>query len=260
MAVVIGIIALLAGLGLPAIRTLYKSFESQGGAKSMISGALASARAIAARDSRYAGIRFERDSEGGLYMVFITHDRGATGLSPGFRAVEGVKPIKLPDAAGVTDLMVRSDPGDASRTVDESLAEAHLDDGDAANVGPDGENARLRDTCTFSIIFSSTGKLVRQDVRVRNRNGVYQPNNALGKVSRDDVFNSPQNIADGVGMFVQDDYPELGLGAEPSRNRFVIYDKNTFDACPNAAARFNYLVTLPFTYINAYTGTIVSSD
>ncbi len=259
MAVVIAIIALLAGLGLPAIRTLYKSFESEGGAKSAISAALASARAIAARDSRYAGVRFQRDSEGALYMIFITHDRGATRLSPGFRAVAGVKPIKLPDATGVTDLMVRSNPGDASTSLDQPLAEAHLDDRNAANLGPDGENARLRDTCTFSIIFSSTGKLVRQDVRVRNRDG-YRDTAADTHVSDDDIFNKKAQVDAGKAMFYQDDHPELGLGAEPSRNRFVIYDKNTFDACPNEAARFNYLVTLPFTYINAYTGTIVSSD
>ena len=45
MVVVIATIALLVGFGLPAIRSLLNSFESQSGAKTMISASLASARA-----------------------------------------------------------------------------------------------------------------------------------------------------------------------------------------------------------------------
>ena len=255
IAVVVGTIALLVGLGLPAVRALMNSFESSGGAKSMISAALSTARAIAAKESRYAGIRFQRDGEGSLYMVFIIHDRGATGLAPGFRAVEGVKPMKLPDSAGVMDPMVRINQTPTEAGAKDTADQPLIDKKDLDDTN------RLRDTCTFSIIFSSTGKLVRQDVRVRNRNGVYQPDNGnAAKVSMDRVFNSPINILNGVGAFVQDDYPDLGLGAESSRNRFVIYDKSKFNGCPNAAARFNYLVSLSFTYINAYTGTIVSTD
>ncbi len=76
----------------------------------------------------------------------------------------------------------------------------------------------------------------------------------------DGIFNSPDNITNyGVGMFVQDDYAELGLGVELGRNRFVIYDKTQFDKL-NAAGRFNYLSGLELIYINPYTGTIISTD
>ena len=60
MTVVIASVALLVGLGLPAIRAFHDSFESRSGARSMISAALASARAIAAKEQRYAGIRFQK--------------------------------------------------------------------------------------------------------------------------------------------------------------------------------------------------------
>jgi len=265
MVVVIATISLLVAFGLPAVRVFLKSFESRGGGRSMISAALSSARAIAAKEQHYAGIRFQQDLAGNQYMVFIVHDFEKTGLNPGFRAVEGLKPIKLPESLGVMDLMVRINHGthwtDAEDLLDEALKVAYLDDTNPQNFGPDQKNRFITDTSSFSIVFSPSGKLIMRDVRVRNRDGIYQPNNDLsGKVSMDGIFNSPDNITNyGVGMFIQDDYAELGLGAESSRNRFVIYDKIRFDKL-DAGKRFNYLSSLELVYINPYMGTIISTD
>jgi len=265
MVVVIAIISLLVALGLPAVRVFRESFESRSGGKSMISAALSSARAIAAKEQHYAGIRFQQDLAGNQYMVFIVHDFEKTGLNPGFRAVEGLKPIKLPESLGVTDLMVRINHGtdwtDAEDIRDEALKVAYLDDTNPQNIGPDRKNKYITDTSSFSIVFSPSGKLIMRDVRVRNRDGIYKPNNGVsGKVSTDSIFNSPDNITNyRVGMFIQDDYAELGLGAESSRNRFVIYDKIQLDKL-DAMRRFDYLSKLELVYINPYTGTIISTD
>jgi hypothetical protein len=265
MVLVVATIALLVSLGLPAVRMLLHSFESDSGAKSMISAALSGARAIAAREQRYAGVRFQQDAAGHQYMIFIVHDFDKTGLNPGFRAVEGLKPVKLPENADVMDLMVRTNHGTsaaaAASVLDEPLRVQDLDDANPANLGPDGKNCYLRDASTFSIVFSPAGKLVVRPVRVRNRDGIYQPDNTIAnKTSLDDIFNSPENILNsGVGMFVQDDYAELGLGAEPSQNRLVIYDGAQFDKL-NAQQRFDYLTHLEPIYINSYTGTMVSPD
>lgn len=265
MVLVVATIALLLSLGLPAVRILVHSFESGSGATSMISAALSGARAIAARDQRYAGVRFQQDSTGSQYMIFIVHDFEKTGLSSGFRAVEGLKPIKLPASSGIMDLMVRTNhgasPAGAADPLDEPLKVQYLDDSNPANRGPDGKNQYIRDTSTLSIVFSPSGKLVVRPVRVRNRDGIYRPDNTVAnKTSMDDIFNSPENILNsGVGMFVQDDYAELGLGAEPSRNRFVIYDGTQFDKL-GAQGRFDYLSRLEAVYINAYTGTMISPD
>ncbi len=265
MVVVIATISLLVGLGLPAVRAFLNSFESRSGGKSMISAALSAARAIAAKEQRYAGIRFQQDLAGNQYMLFIVHDFERTGLNPGFRAVEGLKPVKLPESVGVMDLMVRINHGthwtDAEDLLDEPLKVAYLDDANPQNFGPDQKNRFITDTSSFSIVFSPSGKLIMRDVRVRNRDGIYQPNNGTpNKVSMDSIFNSPDNIANyGVGMFVQDDYAELGLGAELGRNRFIIYDKTQFDKL-NATGRFNYLNSLELNYINPYTGTIISAN
>jgi prepilin-type N-terminal cleavage/methylation domain-containing protein len=264
MVLVVAIIALLTSLGLPAVRMLIRSFESSSGATSMISAALASARAIAAREQRYAGIRFQRDSAGEQYMIFIVHDFDNTGLNSGFRAVEGIKPVKLPRTSGVMDMMVRTNHGinstDATDTLDEPLQAQYLDDSNPLNISTDGKNRYVRDTVSFSVIFSPAGKLVIRAVRIRNRDGVYRPDNTVtNKVSMDDVFNSPVNIAAGVGRFVQDDYAELGLGAEPSRNRFVVYDRTEFDKL-NALGKYDYLNRLEPVYINPYTGTMIAPD
>ena len=73
----------------------------------------------------------------------------------------------------------------------------------------------------------------------------------------DDIFNSPVNITDNkAGMFVQDDYAERGLGAEPSRNSFIIYDKTEFSPM-DKTTRFNYLQGFDKVYINPYTGTMI---
>ena len=58
--VVITAAALLTVFGLPAVRTFLNSLESQGGTKAMISASLATARAIAAKEQRYAGVRFQK--------------------------------------------------------------------------------------------------------------------------------------------------------------------------------------------------------
>lgn len=254
MVVVVAAVAMLASLSTPAMKALFDSMATKGGAKAMISAGLATARAIAAKEQRYAGVRFQTDNpddplgaSASQYMIFIIHDYDATGLVNGFRAVEGIEPVKLPDNIGVTDLKI-----DGTVRI-------------AANVDID-ERRELSDTTTFSIVFSPSGKLVIHDVMVRNRHGKFQPdNNNATKTSLDDVFNSPENMDNyNIGMFVQDDYANLGLGEESSRNMFIIYDRELFKQAYDAGKAYSdYLYPMElrdeFIYINPYTGTIVSA-
>ena len=91
MIVVVGGISLLVFFAMPAVRMLSRSFESESGTRSMIQSALSSARAIAAKEQRYAGIRFQvrqdpnTPFEGRQYMIFIIHDYDETNLENGFR-------------------------------------------------------------------------------------------------------------------------------------------------------------------------------
>ena len=260
MTVVIGIAALMVALTIPAANMLLNSFESESGTKTIISSALASARAIAAKEQRYAGIRFQKrydptnPDNASQYIIFIVYDFDRTGLANGFRAVDGIQPIKLPDSIGVMDLRVRRNHGissqDAQDTDDEPVQQSYLDN-----------PVYLDDTTAFSVIFSPSGKMVIHEVRLRNRDGVYQPDNSNpnpNKHSMDDIFNSPSNITNyQIGMFVQDDYAQSGLGSEFSRSSFVIYDKHLFNQMNNSQ-RYNYLYGLKTVFINPYTGTIIN--
>jgi type II secretory pathway pseudopilin PulG len=257
MTLVVATIAIMVGLALPAVQGLIRSFQSEGGARSMIAAALNSARTMAVTKQRYVGVRFQKSCtsndpsnplkgllEAPQYLVFIMHEerRAMDNLSTGFRVVEGVEPIKLPDTMGVMDLTeITSD------TTIDTLAE-------------------LNDATAFSIVFSPSGKLVVQDVRVRNREGVNLPDDTAGstKPSMDDVFNSDINIIRyKCGMFIQDDYQALGLGQEPSRKSFVIYDRNAFrQAYERRMPWTQYLreLSLHGLYVNSYTGNLISSE
>lgn len=261
IAIVISIMMIMATIIIPAAKALFASFQDSGGSRTIISTAMTAARSIAAKNQRYAGIRLQRNSAGEQYIIFIIHNPEETGLASGFRAVEGYKPIKLPAGAAVTDLRVRTNHGvnslDAMDTSDTPVITEHFDN-NAQNFDTYGNNIYLTDMSCFSIIFSPNGNLVIHDVRVRNKDGIYQPDNAIiNKTSKDDVFNSPENIKlFNVGMFIQDDYAQLGLAAEQSRNMFVIYDVEQFNKM-DSQEKINYLSSQKPTYINPYTGTIV---
>jgi hypothetical protein len=176
------------------------------------------------------------------YMIFIVHEepKNMGNLTVGFRAVEGLKPIRLPDTVGVIDL------------------------GGLAGDADINEDFELSNAASFSVIFSPSGKLVVHDVRVRNKDGIYQPNNDDPdplKTSLDDVFNSAYNINKyGLGMFIQDDYQNLGLDREPSRNSFVMYEKQRLSqAYRIGRAWSDYLAGLAtqVLYVSPYTGQIV---
>ncbi|GAF90305.1 unnamed protein product, partial [marine sediment metagenome] len=209
--------------------------------KAMISGALSSARATAIKEQHYAGIRFQKayDPKGQLkapqYMIFIIHDAkiklGKQG-NLSCRAVEGIEPIKLPEAVGVMDLKYGDAPIDGDDDIDDPN--------------------ELRDTTTFSILFSPSGKLIIHNLWVRNRDGVNNNN------SMDDVFNSLTNVKDNkIGMFLQDE-SSGDLRRELSRNSFIIYDRGKFRAAfERGRAWTDYLENLDAIYINPYVGTII---
>ena len=260
MTVVVAAVALLASLSTPTIRTFFDSLASRDDTRAMISASLSAARAIAAKEQRYAGIRFQKAYHpqgplyGQQYMIFIVHDPEATTLANGFRTVEGIKPKKLPEGIGVMDLRHRTNLSSASDPQDDFTdLDIEID-----------EPYELTDTTAFSIIFSPSGKMVIHYVRVWNRDGAPRWPLLLDN-SNDDVFNTIARITDilnPAGMFVQDDYAGDGLGQELSRSSFVIYDRAEFGGVNVNSRWTDYLARLvsEMIYINAYTGRIISSD
>jgi hypothetical protein len=260
MTVVISIAALMVGLTIPAVNMLLNSFESQNGAKSTISAAMSSARAIAAKEQRYAGIRFQKRYDPAnpdplnesQYIIFIIQDTDRTGLVNGFRAVEGIQPIKLPDSIGVMDLYYDPDI---------------VINPDSYWVGVSPDYVMINNT-TFSIVFSPSGKLAIHDVQTRNRDGIPDSTGRINDYSNDDIFNKKVRVDAGLAMFYQDDYfnpawsawpgLDLGLGLEASRTGFVIYDTKIFKQTSPHRRWPDYIYHLKAVFINPYTGMIVN--
>jgi prepilin-type N-terminal cleavage/methylation domain-containing protein len=258
MAVVMGIVALLVGLTIPAVNMLFNSFESETGAKSMISAALASARAIAAKEQRYAGIRFQKryDPNSSIldtsqYMIFIIQDPAIMAF--GFKAVDGIQPMKLPDSIGVMDLTIVQGRNIVNPV--SPAAQIRIDDPVLGGNTAINDDFELIDATTFSIIFSPSGKLVVHGIRVRNRDGLTN-NNSL-----DDIFNTDYNVETArIAMFYQDDYwttLPYAFGPEPSRNSFIIYETKILKQTNQNFRWSNYLSRLKSIYVNPYTGTII---
>lgn len=263
MTLVVATMALLAGFTMPAVRALMNSFQTQSGVQSMIEAAMSSARAMAMSSQNYVGVRFQKlclaedpaDPFKNLfnapqYMIFIMHEEPKKiGLANGFRAIEGLEPIRLPATMGVMDLsLVNSD--------------ASID-----------QLVELNDATTFSIVFAPSGKVIVHPVRVRNKDGVYRPRNDAGSLqaSPDDVFNSIDNIClYKQGRFVQDDYPgrsgtsalELGLDEENSRTSLVIYEQSALRAAYGSQTPWSgYLGRLAAEtlYVSPYAGNLIST-
>lgn len=267
--VVMAAAALLTILAVPAAKRITNSFEAGYGVRKVIGAALSNARAIAAQKGCYAGVRFQQDLNGDQYMIFIIHDPAdpaasangiGTDLANGFRAIEGRKPVKLPQNIGVMDLRIRTDRVNAAVGVDTDVIVRHPLTGQVENALTDlnlDEAAELRDAATFAVVFAPSGRPVIHQVRVRNRNG---RNDAASLInpSSDDVFNTLTQVDNGIGVFYQDDYAALGLGQEPSRNCFVIYDKKRLSGAPATRRWTDYLQELDWVYINPHTGELVN--
>jgi prepilin-type N-terminal cleavage/methylation domain-containing protein len=272
--IVMAVIVILVGLSVPAVKKIAKSFETTAGVRSVISAALCNARAIAAKEQRYVGLRFQQDVKGRQYMIFIIHDPApaptqgdltmnplltGTGLANGFRALDGRKPIALPENAGVMDLRVKSVyTGNPYVEMD-----IEVPGDDAGSDGHINDDVELRDTMTFSVVFSPAGKLVVHDVRVRNRTGRIKTdsdafNLGYNPYNHDDVFNTVENLDNGLGLFYQDDYIAYGLVQEKSRNCFVVYDRKEFAQIAPGKRWSDYLKDLAVLYVNPYTGELIN--
>lgn len=236
--VTMAVIGLLAGIGIPAVKGVLASFESSERVRDVIGAALSSGRAIAIKEQKYAGVRFQRDLAGDQYMIFIVHNPPPAGTyANGFCAVKGRNPVRLPRGGGVMDLRLRTSPN-AWIPDDEPIASNDKIDTDE----------ELRDTTTFSIVFSPAGKLVTHEVRVRGTGG--------------GIFDVQADVDAGDAMFYQDDDPAIGLGQEPSRNRFVVFNRSTFSQQPVSSRWTGYLSGLQAAkeiYVNPYNGQLVGN-
>jgi hypothetical protein len=250
---VVASVAAIMVFAVPAAKDLFNKMKTPAGTRNTISSALATAKAMAAKNQRYVGVRFQHSYyiddpvksplKSPQYMIFIIHDVGKTGYVDGFTAIEGMEPIKLPDNIGVMDL--------------------YIDQSDYEKIDGDTDlntDEKLNDATTFSIVFSPAGKVIVRDVLAINRDGQrYNQHD-----SEDDIFNTQQNVDAGFAMFIQDHIDDTGntleLEKEPSRRAFIIYDRSIFLGIDQDQRYTDYigdLINDETIYLNSYTGTMI---
>ncbi|MFI4911177.1 MAG: Tfp pilus assembly protein FimT/FimU [Sedimentisphaeraceae bacterium JB056] len=253
--VALAIVVIVGSIAVPVVLSLKEGLRGSANAQTIISTALQNARAIAMEKGQYSGVRFQQDQDGNQYAVYITHIPQGSGAAGGmtvyYKAVEGRSPVRLPEDMAVADMVVgtTASPVYTDRTFAVfSLADVDLD-------------SSITDTTSFSVIFDSKGQLVKVVCRMRNRQGEYLPNDGgAGGDSNDRVFNSRPNVENDIAKFIQDDYANLGLGGELSRVQFKIFDKVKYREFENSADKYEYLNTLPYVYVNQYTGKLMGGQ
>jgi len=263
--VIMSVMVILLAISIPAAKKLSESLESSAGTRSIIDAAMSNARAMAVHEGHYAGVRFQQDSNGQFYLTLIINKD--TGLADGFRVVEGKKPMKFPENVGAMDgkrveRTFHPTTGELLSATDYPLDNTFLSDNPAYFV--DGKQIYYWDACTFSIVFSPSGKLVTQQVRVCNKDGITDTASHTA-TSSDKVFNKKSVVDIGNAMFYQDDYGDgnvLGGGkiyriaAEMSRTSFILFDKIELAKKP-VSNRWDFLGSLDTEFVNPYTGELV---
>ena len=229
--VVVAIIAMLVGFGVPAVRALINSAQSESTVRTMVQSMFDTARTLAMANQAYVGVRFQKayDAETeqtDQYMILVKHDPQPRrqGYANEYHALVGHKPVRVPSQYYLADLKytVRSMESDGAGVyfaTDADVNEA--------------------DMTSFTVLFSATGQMVVGHVRVRNADGKPQ---ADAHQSNDRVFNTKTRIDNpappdypeipGPVFLLDDDTP--GRHAENSRDRFFILGRDRLEQATKA--------------------------
>jgi|GEM_PF-3137123 len=258
MLVVVSIIVLMLSLAMPNAAVLIRS-QKLNSAENMIRSALAQARAHAAVNQRYAGVRFEFDrtgwQKGRQYLVLIENQPVATNE---FVAVPNVKPLIMPDGLGAISGDINGD--------------AYLYDYNPV-TNPDGiplPNC-INGATTFSIIFSPSGQVVMKNVKVRPR---IPDDKIINHKERVDILDNSA-YREYKALLYCDDY--VGINWDPiytsaipykpwcvveySTSGLYIYETEKMLAVSLPTLRWSeYVSKLTPMLINSYTGQIIEEE
>jgi len=269
MLVVVGIVALLSVLVIPNTAKMLDSYRFTA-AHNLIKTALAQAQAHAAKTQKYAGIRFQFDSDGWQkgtqYLVLIENQNDFVDsfniphhTPDRYVAVPNAKPSALPTGicviSGQVDI-IDSDP------LNDDIENDYLDD----DVSDDPLFC-LNGASTFSIIFSPSGQLVVKAVEVQSR---HQNDNIFGS----EVAASTQPPTTLLSYDKHWDYilmadttdNSLWCDKESSTTGLYIVEKSVLQDIP-ADSRYSSLLkryisndSVERILINIYTGTIIENE
>jgi len=281
--VTLAIAVIVGSIALPLVLSLNDALKGSANAQTIVSTAVQNARALAMKEGRYAGVRFQQDKDGNQYAIYIVYGEAgsdpANGLQYMYKVVEGRTPVQLPEGIAVTDMVVRTihnDTDTASTYRDGwfvNLQESHLRD--AGNLDIEGKNINLTDTTSFSIVFDAKGQLAKVPCKMRCIDvlpdtvgkSYYRPGDTAkyfsytaSFYSLDKVFNGYEYFRLNKAKFIQDDYANLGLGGELSRVQFKIFDMGKYKSLDSSQKKYDYLNAQPDVYVNQFTGKLMGGQ
>ena len=143
MLVTMAIMTILMAVAISAVKKLSESMEQSAGVKNVIEAALANARAVAVREQKYAGVRFQQYN-GRQYLMCIINDPNGTGLANGFRVVDGRRPVALSENVAI-------------------ISEQYTNDTDLKDA------LKLAEATLPSVVFTPAGKLTTHSVRFKGQ-------------------------------------------------------------------------------------------
>lgn len=237
MMVVVGLIAILAVMALPAVISMYNS-GAEAQAYNLISAQIAASRARAITSSTYAGIHVQmadptRDPQlrGVSYSGLIVYD----AKEKYFDLVQGSTPSRVPGtmAVGYASLAVpplaQASPGVSAGSLDATLTSGSSSEPfTGGSQGPPGgaKEVSLEKFTTFSVIFNPTGAVTRY---AGNRPIHFNPSSSA--------------FTRGMGTFVSTRLWK-DLDTNVSQDRFgvtalVMFDLVEYEAASNRAQYLN---------------------
>lgn len=251
--VVMSVMVILLIIALPVAKKLVKSLENSAGPRTIIGAALTNARAIAIREQKYAGLRFQQDRSGRQYIVLIIHDPAGTGYVNGFRAIEGKKPMALPEEIGTLCTRVQVSytdvPTDPLAAADLELSTNSVQADAKLGMYQDNTWVGMNDTTTFSILFDVSGKFIVRPVRVVN------------VTANDKTFNTSMRVNNNEALLCRDESESptrsVGYQEENSVSSFILYEKKEFNKIASHQRWSEFFSKLEKDFVNPHTGELV---
>ena len=241
--VVVGIVMLLAIATVPNMAGMIRSHRISA-AKNLVRAALTQAQGHAAKNQKYAGVRFQFDRDGwelGRQYVVLIESENEPSYTDRFIAVRNAKPVTLPRGIGLL-----------SNNLDIN-GDSFVDNNDLDT------NVRLLNATTFSILFSPTGQLLTKTVNLRRKHDYDSSGNPI----EDRIIHYANMVNNGYSLLYCDDEYNGGTLVTPwcvnesSATGLYIYETDAMSELEFDNRYDGYVSTLEPTIINMYTGTII---
>jgi len=210
-------------------------------ARTMLRSAFASAKAKAAAGQKYVGVRFQQNSQGRSYLVFVQPAEDQTDSYLVMRAIPDTEPIPLPEGVELAELEgIENDRTTGSTATGPQYGDINL------------FSDYLIDTTTFTVLFAPDGRIVRKRVQIQSRgpedtmfnNMIDNPDGKPPYLFREDPYLKPPNTR-------KDDYNEI------SQASLMIYEQDKRKNAGMTPYTGYVRIQALRVHLNVYTGDLI---